>query len=190
MAASKVEPRIELNTAIFMEEIQKYDCLYNKFSLDYKEKFKRLNCWDKIGEKFNLLAAEAKKKYKNIRTAYGRYLKKRKSVPFGSGRDAVPIPLQFANLKWLSPYISHRLSVSNFNTERRDGGASEEKLELDLQYIADHDNSENDVDCFDGTRRNDEPSCRSTTPLKLEKTYLRPKRELLLNQRNWSLVMG
>ena len=117
MATSKVEPRIELNTANFMEEIQKYDCLYNKFTLDYKDKFKRLNCWNKIGEKFNLLAAEAKKEYKNIRTAYGRYLRKRKSVPSDFGRDAIPIPLQFAHLKWLSPYISHQLSVSNFNIE-------------------------------------------------------------------------
>ena len=113
-------------------------------------------------------------------------------MPFGSGRDAVPIPLQFANLKWLSPYISHRLSVSNFNTEGSDGVASEEeKLQLDLQCIADHDNSVNNVDCFDGTRRNDESSCRSTTPsVETRKTYLRPKRELLLNQRNRSLVMG
>ena len=75
-----------------MEEIQKYECIYNKFSREYKDKFKRLNCWTKIGENVHLNAAEAKKKYKNIRTAYGRYLKTKKSVPSGSGRDAVRLP--------------------------------------------------------------------------------------------------
>ena len=38
-----------------MEEIQKYDCLDDKFSLDYKDKFKRLNCWNKIGETFIII---------------------------------------------------------------------------------------------------------------------------------------
>ena len=43
----------------------------------------------KIGEKFNLSAAEAKVKFRKIRTAYCRYLKRLKTLPFGSGRDAV-----------------------------------------------------------------------------------------------------
>ena len=44
----------DLNTVVFMEEVQKYDCLYNKFSKYYKNKYKKLNCWSKIGEKFDL----------------------------------------------------------------------------------------------------------------------------------------
>ena len=35
-----------------------------------------MNCWAKIGEKFDKSAADAEKKIKNIRTGYGRYLKK------------------------------------------------------------------------------------------------------------------
>ena len=93
-----------------MEEVQKYECLYNKFSKDYKNKFTRLNCWRKIGEKFDVDAAEAEKKYKNIRTAYGRYLKKKKSVPSGSGRDAVP-PQEFTNLDWLTNHVNHKAST-------------------------------------------------------------------------------
>ena len=43
------------------------------------------------------------------RTAYGRYLKKKKSVPSGSGRDAVqPPPAEFVNLEWLETHISQR----------------------------------------------------------------------------------
>ena len=67
----------ELNTSLFMEEVQKYPAIYNKFSTDYKNKFIRMNIWKAIGKKFSLDAAEAEKKYKNVRTTFGRYLRKK-----------------------------------------------------------------------------------------------------------------
>ena len=45
---------------------------------------------------FGLDAAEAEKKYRNVCTAYCRYLKK--SVPSASGRDAA----EFNNLDWFN----------------------------------------------------------------------------------------
>ena len=57
----------------------------------------------------------AEKKFKNVRTGYGRYLKNVKAIPSGSGRDAVPTPKDFAGLEWLQKYISHRPTVSNMN---------------------------------------------------------------------------
>ena len=51
----------------FIKEVQKYENLYNKFSRDYKDRFMRVNCFKEIGEKFQMDAAEAEKKYKNIR---------------------------------------------------------------------------------------------------------------------------
>ena len=107
MAAEKKE----LNTALFMEEVQKYPAIYNKFCKDYKNKFVRMNIWEAIGDKFALDAAEAEKKYKNLRTAYGRYLRKKRSVPSGSGRDAVPSPAEFSNLDWLANHINQRPST-------------------------------------------------------------------------------
>ena len=56
-----------------------------------------MNCWTKIAEKLSL--AEAEKKFKNIRTACGRYLKKKEAVPSGSARDPVSVPREFANFK-------------------------------------------------------------------------------------------
>ena len=47
---------------------------------------------------------EAEAKFRNIRTAYGRYLKRLKTLPSGSGRDAVP--REFKNLQWLNPHIN------------------------------------------------------------------------------------
>ena len=42
-ANTKIEKTIRLGT--FMEEVQIYDCLYNKY--------KKINCWKAIGEKFD-----------------------------------------------------------------------------------------------------------------------------------------
>ena len=38
-----------------MEEVARYKCVYNRSSKDsVKDKNKKANCWDKIGQKFNL----------------------------------------------------------------------------------------------------------------------------------------
>ena len=58
-----------------MEEVARYECVYNRNSKDFKDKNKKANSWEKIGEKFNFSAEEAEVKFRNIRTAYGRYLK-------------------------------------------------------------------------------------------------------------------
>ena len=114
------------NSALFTEEIQKYECLYNKLCKDYKNKFIRLNCWKKIGEKFQVTPDEAEKKYKYIRTSYGRWLKKRKNVPSGSGRDAVPkVPPEFENLdsnlalKPYQPQACGYLQSANSRSQRQ-----------------------------------------------------------------------
>ena len=99
--------------AKFMEELQKYDCLYNKFSRDFKDKYKKMNCWKSIGEKINVEPQEAEAIFKNIRTAYGRFMKQRKNLPSGSGRSDVPVPQEFGNLDWLSTFIEHRKTTDN-----------------------------------------------------------------------------
>ena len=101
------------NTSTFMEEIQRYECLYNKFSKDYKNRRTRENAWETIGQKFGLTAEEAEKKYKNIRTSYTRHLKKVKSVPSGSGREYRPNPKPM-----LSSMFSFSSSSQN-NTEKQ-----------------------------------------------------------------------
>ena len=49
-----------------MEEVARYKCVYNRSSKDFKDKNKKANCWDKIGQKFNLSAGEAEAKFRNI----------------------------------------------------------------------------------------------------------------------------
>lgn len=97
----------ETDTKQLMEEITKYDCLFNRFSKEFKDKFKKINAsssWP-VGEVFSISPAAAEKKFRNVRTAYGRYLKRRKSVPSGSNGDPVPIPREFISLEWLSEHI-------------------------------------------------------------------------------------
>ena len=90
---------LTVDTASFMEEIQQYECLYNKFSKNLKNRDMKENCWGKIAEKFAISKLEAQNKFKNTRTAYGRFLRKKKKIPSGSGRDAVPtVPREFTNL--------------------------------------------------------------------------------------------
>ena len=147
---------VEFNQALFMEEVQKYECIYNKFSKDYKNKYIRLNSWKAIGEKFCLDAPEAERRYKNCRTSYGRYLKKRKSVPSGSRRNAVPAPAEFVNLEWLNNHINNRAeTVTNIaavpsDSEEEGGDVVLDEANVDEQerpselVVVDVANSDND----------------------------------------------
>ena len=56
----------KFNQALFMEEVQRYECIYDKFSKDYKNKSIRLNSWKAIGEKFCL---DAPRQREDIKTA-------------------------------------------------------------------------------------------------------------------------
>ena len=56
-----------MNVVFFMEEMQKYDCLYNKYSKSYKDKYVKINCWKKIDEKFDMSADNAEKKFENVK---------------------------------------------------------------------------------------------------------------------------
>ena len=56
------------DTADFTEGILKYDCLYNEFSKDYKNKYTKMKCWSwrNVIDKFDMSPEDAKK-VKNIR---------------------------------------------------------------------------------------------------------------------------
>ena len=68
MAATE---HVNVSNQAFMEEVARYECVYHRNSKDFKDKHKKANCWDKIGQKFDLSAGEAEAKFRNI-TAYGQ----------------------------------------------------------------------------------------------------------------------
>ena len=51
--------RAEASIASFMKAVQRYECLYNKFSEDYKNRKIRKNCRNKLGDKFRVTAKQA-----------------------------------------------------------------------------------------------------------------------------------
>ena len=75
---------------------------------------KKANSWKNLGDKFNLSVAESEAKFRNIRTAYGRYLTRVKMILSRAGRNAVP--REFLNLEWLNQHIAHRPSVTNLRS--------------------------------------------------------------------------
>ena len=78
VAIAKIPPRVTKNHWIwhfFIEEVQKYNCLYNKFSTEYWKQAQEKRLQKAIGEKFDPSLDQAEKKIKNTRTAQARFLK-------------------------------------------------------------------------------------------------------------------
>ena len=83
-------------------------------------------------------------------------MKKRKSVPSGSGRIAVPTPAEFSNLEWLNNHINHRAeTVTNIaavpsDSEEEGGDVVLDEANVDEQErpselaVEDASNSDND----------------------------------------------
>ena len=128
---------------------------YNKFSKDYKNKYISLNSWKAIGETSGFDAPEAERRFKNCRTSYGRDLKKRNSIPSGSGHKAVLTAAEFANLEWLNSHINYRTeTVTNIaavpSDSEEEGGdvvlnkanadEQERPSELVIEYVTNSDN--------------------------------------------------
>ena len=40
--------------ADLMDEVQRYQCLCDRFSREYNNMFMKVNCWTAIGEKFGM----------------------------------------------------------------------------------------------------------------------------------------
>ena len=56
----------EIDTEQFMEEIRKYNCLFERVSKDFKDKFKKINAWSKVGEVFSIFPAAAAIKCEHV----------------------------------------------------------------------------------------------------------------------------
>ena len=59
-----------------MEECQKYECIYNRYVKDFKDKHKMSNAWKAVAEKFHITVDEIIMKFRNTRTSDRRCLNK------------------------------------------------------------------------------------------------------------------
>ena len=71
-SAFRMASSSELNTVVFMEEIQKYDCLYNKFSEANKNKYKKIKQSSRLRRNLRHF----------VQRMIGRYLKNEKVSTF------------------------------------------------------------------------------------------------------------
>ena len=54
----------------FMEEIRPFPVIWNRYAPDFKNKHKKVNAFQSVGENFGMSAEEAEKKYNSIRTMF------------------------------------------------------------------------------------------------------------------------
>ncbi|CAB4038117.1 PREDICTED: uncharacterized protein LOC107358483 [Paramuricea clavata] len=97
----------------FMEIIRDFPTIYDKRKNDFRDKRKKANCWQQIAKLLETTTEEVERRYKNIRTAFSRYLAKQK-LKSGSGLSDIPnINPRFENLGWLLIHMSSRAGTSN-----------------------------------------------------------------------------
>ncbi|KAG5269777.1 hypothetical protein AALO_G00206000 [Alosa alosa] len=93
-----------------VEEIRKYEHLYDSSSPDYKDSQMVADAWCEISEIVGLSVTECTKRWKNLRDKYVR-LRKRHATNGDIGRKKVPA--FYLCLSWLAPYVKHRDIESN-----------------------------------------------------------------------------
>lgn len=93
-----------------VEEIRKYEHLYDSSSPDYKDSQMVADAWCEISEAVGLSVTECTKRWKNLRDKYVR-LRKKQALNGDIGRKKVPA--FYLCLSWLAPYVKHRDVESN-----------------------------------------------------------------------------
>ena len=126
----------------FMEEVRKYPVVYDKYCCDFKNPNKKERAWKTIADKFNIqTTVEAKKRYYNIRTHYGRYKKRLKTIASEPGRKPVPKAPDI-DLSWLDTYIEPRQTNSAKNTAIPSPSSS--STQVKIFHIEKEENSDNE----------------------------------------------
>ncbi len=141
----------------FMEEIRKYEAIYDKSCKGFQDKRVKANCWKRIAESLGMNMSEAERRYKTIRTAFSRYLSKI-SGKSGSGTSEVAsIDPKYEHMRWLMLFIKSRQSFSNLSTTRLEEEPKEEEQEVGYEMseaslsTIDEPEETNSNQHFDGT---------------------------------------
>ncbi|XP_060763998.1 uncharacterized protein LOC132872899 [Neoarius graeffei] len=96
------------------EQVRRYKHLYDPSSKNYKHSEVVLKSWKEIGKSLGEDPEVCMKKWKAIRDKYVRLKKKLKSRNGDSGPDEDKEPEYCMRLSWLSGFIKHRDTKSDF----------------------------------------------------------------------------
>ncbi|KAJ3662191.1 hypothetical protein Zmor_006547 [Zophobas morio] len=115
------------STEQLIESVKKYPILYDLGNSEYKNIRKRDKIWDEIGVELDESGEDVKKKWKNLRDSYAKYLKSKKTRTGQSAKK------NYKNWQW-APFMEHFkpfLAFANTDTnvsEPVDVGENTEQL--------------------------------------------------------------
>ncbi|CAB1431693.1 unnamed protein product [Pleuronectes platessa] len=95
-----------------VEEVRRYENLYNPSTSAYKDAQMTVNSWKEISAAVGVDVPECMKTWRRIRDKFVRVKKTTKGSSGDAGWQTVPVFLTF--MSWLSPHIKHRETTSNY----------------------------------------------------------------------------
>ena len=120
--ATKMASEVEtvVNNEILMNLIQIYCVIYDKTCREYRDVRKRKNAQKEVADKLGIEVDEAVRRYNSIRTNFSKYLKHQtKGKVSGTGKkDILKIKEEYEYLRWLTVYIKHRNTTTNYVRRR------------------------------------------------------------------------
>lgn len=98
-----------------IEEVRKYDHIYNISSKNYKNCQMANNSWREIAQNTGLEVAECTKRWKNLWDKFVRLRRKLSTKSGDGGGQKVPAFYHF--LSWLAPHVKHCETESNYEAK-------------------------------------------------------------------------
>nr|CAI5855432.1 unnamed protein product [Callosobruchus analis] len=98
---------------LLIENVRKYEVLYNHSSRDYRDQRIRQEAWEEIGRELKITAEKAKQLWDKLRRCFNNARNRRLSTKSGQATKTVP-PWKFEQeMSFLLPYLEGRRTFSN-----------------------------------------------------------------------------
>ncbi|KAK7922322.1 hypothetical protein WMY93_009224 [Mugilogobius chulae] len=98
-----------------VEEVRRYEHLYNSSSPYHKDARMTLNSWRKISTNLNVDVNHCIKKWKTIMDKFVRM--KKRMVTHSGDPGGRTVPAFYTFMSWLAPHVKHRDTESNFTSQ-------------------------------------------------------------------------
>ncbi|XP_055627768.1 uncharacterized protein LOC129778274 [Toxorhynchites rutilus septentrionalis] len=98
----------------FVEVVEKYECIYDYRRQDHSKRDVVEKAWGAIGSELKLSVSQCKEKWKNLRTAFSRSMKK---PPSGSGAKRTKDYYLKDVMQFLTPFMKSKAQQSNLPNE-------------------------------------------------------------------------
>lgn len=150
-------------TRKLIDLVSEQNHIYNPCHPNHKSKSQVDNAWRSIAGQLNVAAVDCMKKWRTLRTTYGKKHKKQKNTPSGSAVQPPEKWAYFHQLSFLDPYMKHRGTVDNFGdtSSATQSDADDDDLSTDPLDEYGQEREEN----LQNEPRSSRGSCRRKTPV-------------------------